>query len=167
MRKSYAVVGSALFLVAAPGTVAGLLPWCISGWNLQPAWFDHPLTREIGVLLIVMGLVPLLDSFAQFALKGLGTPAPVFPPGHLVVTGFYRHVRNPMYVGVVSVILGQALLFSDGRLLAYAAAVWLATHLFVVLYEEPALHRRFGNEYASFRRHVPRWIPRLRPWKGA
>jgi protein-S-isoprenylcysteine O-methyltransferase Ste14 len=116
--------------------------------------------------LVGLGIIPVLESFARFAWKGLGTPAPIAPTKHLVVSGFYRYVRNPMYVGVVSAILGQALLFGDVRLLAYAAAVWLATFLFVVVYEEPALRRQFGEEYANFRKHVPRWIPRLRPWKG-
>lgn len=90
----------------------------------------------------------------------------MFPTKHLVVSGFYRHVRNPMYVGVVGAILGQALLFSDRNLLIYAAAIGLGMHLFVVMYEEPALRRQFGEEYAAFRRHVPRWLPRLRPWKA-
>lgn len=96
MQKSRAVLWSALFLVIAPGTVAGLLPWAISGWNLEPAFFDFPAIRAIGILLIGLGLVPLVESFARFALKGLGTPAPILPTRHLVVSGFYRHVRNPM-----------------------------------------------------------------------
>lgn len=166
MQKSRAVLWSALFLVIAPGTVAGLLPWAISGWNLEPAFFDFPAIRAIGILLIGLGLVPLVESFARFALEGLGTPAPILPTRHLVVSGFYRHVRNPMYVGVVGIILGQALLFGDIRLLAYAGLVWLCVHAFVLGYEEPTLRRQFGGEYDTFRKHVPRWIPRLRPWKG-
>ena len=100
----------------------------------------------------------------RFAIEGLGTPAPIAPTRHLVVTGFYRHVRNPMYVAVLAVILGQALLFANARLLAYGAAFWLACHLFVVFYEEPTLRRSFGADYDAFRANVPRWIPRLRPW---
>ena len=166
MRRIFAVLGSALFLVIAPGTVVGFLPWYISRWHFQPPFFDYPAVRFAGAGLIVLGLIPLLESFARFALKGLGTPAPIFPTRHLVVTGFYRHVRNPMYVGVVGAILGQALLFSDVQLLAYAAIIWLGTHIFVVVYEEPKLQRAFAAEYAAFRKHVPRWIPRLVPWKG-
>jgi protein-S-isoprenylcysteine O-methyltransferase Ste14 len=164
MRKISAVLWSALFLVIGPGTVAGLLPWAISGWKFQPAFFGASVVCGIGVLLIVLGLIPLVESFARFALKGLGTPVPILPTRHLVVTGFYRHVRNPMYVGVVGVILGQALLFGDIRLLAYVVLVWLCFHAFVLGYEEPTLRRQFGDDYAAFCKHVPRWIPRLKPW---
>jgi protein-S-isoprenylcysteine O-methyltransferase Ste14 len=83
----------------------------------------------------------------------------------LVVTGLYRYVRNPMYVAVIGIILGQALLFADRRLLLYAALFWLACHAFVVAYEEPTLRRTFGVPYAAFCAHVPRWIPRLSPWR--
>jgi protein-S-isoprenylcysteine O-methyltransferase Ste14 len=106
------------------------------------------------------------DSFAQFALKGLGTPAPVFPTRHLVITGFYRYVRNPMYVAVVAVIIGQGLIFGNMRVLAYGALIWLGFHVFVVAYEEPTLQATFGSEYERFRAGVPRWIPRLSPWQG-
>ncbi len=166
MRKFFAVVGSALFLAIAPGTVAGFLPWYISHWRFQPAFFESDLSRYVGAALIVLGLIPLLESFVRFALKGVGTPAPVFPTRHLVVTGFYRRVRNPMYVGVAAAILGQGLLFGDIRLLLYAVVIFLCFHLFVVFYEEPALRRQFGEEYVTFRKHVPRWLPRLMPWKG-
>jgi protein-S-isoprenylcysteine O-methyltransferase Ste14 len=83
----------------------------------------------------------------------------------LVVTGLYRHVRNPMYVAVIGVIFGQALLFADARLLLYAALFWLACHAFVVVYEEPTLRRTFGAAHATFSANVPRWIPRLSPWR--
>ena len=164
MRKIFAVLGSALFLVIAPGTVVGLLPWLISQWQFRPAFFAG--SRIVGAVLIGLCLIPLLESFGRFALQGLGTPAPIFPTRHLVVTGFYRHVRNPMYVGVVGAILGQGLLFGDVRLIGYGALVWLGCHLFVVAYEEPKLKRRYGAEYEEFRAHVPRWLPRLTPWKA-
>ena len=115
---------------------------------------------------MAVGVPVLLDSFARFALQGLGTPAPVLPTRHLVVTGFFRHVRNPMYVAVASLIFGQGLFFGSVTVLEYGAAVWLAFFLFVLLYEEPTLRRTFGAEYEEFRAHVPRWIPRLRPWQG-
>jgi protein-S-isoprenylcysteine O-methyltransferase Ste14 len=108
----------------------------------------------------------LLDSFARFAIQGLGTPAPVLPTRHLVVTGFYRYVRNPMYVGGLAPVSGQGLLFGDVRLFAYGFFIWLASHLFVVGYEEPKLKKTFGQEYSEFCRNVPRWIPRLKPWKA-
>jgi protein-S-isoprenylcysteine O-methyltransferase Ste14 len=106
-----------------------------------------------------------VDSFARFALEGLGTPAPIAPPQKLVVTGLYRYVRNPIYFAVVSVIFGQALLFGDRVLLWYGALLWLFFHLAVVIYEEPTLEETFGTEYESFRTNVPRWIPRLTPWR--
>lgn len=113
------------------------------------------------------GLPVLLDSFARFALQGLGTPAPVFPTRHLVVSGLFRYVRNPMYVAVASLILGQGLFFGSVRVLEYGIAVWVAFHLFVLIYEELTLRRTYGSEYEEFCANVPRWIPRLRPWRRA
>ena len=115
-------------------------------------------------MVIVVGVPVLVDSFARFALKGLGTPAPVFPTQHLVVSGLYRYVRNPVYVAVLAVILGQGLLFGDVRVLEYGVLVWIAFHLFVLLYEEPTLRRSFGAEYENFCANVGRWIPRLSAW---
>jgi len=111
----------------------------------------------------VAGMLILIDSFARFAIQGLGTPAPVFPTRHLVITGLYRYVRNPMYVAVASLIVGQGLIFGNARVLEYGALVWLSFHIFVVVYEEPTLRASFGAEYESFCRSVPRWIPRLTP----
>ena len=108
----------------------------------------------------------LLESFARFAFEGLGTPAPVFPTRRLIVTGLYRHVRNPMYVAVVSLILGQALLFGNLFLLIYGAVVWACFHAFVLGYEEPRLTALYGSEYEQFRANVPRWLPRFRPWRA-
>ena len=155
-----AAVASAAFLVVAPGVVVGLIPWSISHWQLQAPLFGVPATRVLGTLLIVLGLPVLLDSFARFALDGLGTPAPIFPTRTLVIRGLYRYVRNPMYLAVVSIILGQGFLLGDRRLIVYGLLAWLATHLFVVLYEEPTLHRSYGADYDRYRATVPRWIPR-------
>jgi protein-S-isoprenylcysteine O-methyltransferase Ste14 len=84
-----------------------------------------------------------------------------------VVTGLYRYVRNPIYVALVAVILGQAVLFGDWRLLLYGALVFVAFHIFVLAYEEPTLRESFGAEYESYCANVPRWIPRLTPWRAA
>ena len=165
IRKISAIVGSAIFLVIAPGLVAGVAPWWISRWRLEAPFFGAPLFRYFGALLIAPGVIGLLDSFVRFAVQGVGTPAPVFPTRHLVVTGLYRYVRNPMYVAVVSSILGQGLFFGNVTLLKYGAFVWLLFHLFVLVYEEPTLRGSFGSEYDLFRANVPRWIPRLTPWK--
>ncbi|MBZ5524990.1 MAG: isoprenylcysteine carboxylmethyltransferase family protein [Acidobacteriia bacterium] len=161
MRRPLAILGSAFFLVIAPGTVAGYVPWRITRWQFQ-GWSHASLAlQSAGVLLLAAGVPILLHSFAQFAFRGLGTPAPPFPTQHLVVSGFYRYVRNPMYIAVVSVILGQGLLFGSVRVLEYGAMVWLAFHLFVLLYEEPTLRRTFGAEYVAYCTEVRRWLPRL------
>jgi protein-S-isoprenylcysteine O-methyltransferase Ste14 len=163
MKRASAILGSGIFLVIAPGTLAVYVPWAICRWRFAPPLFGLFPVRIIGALMIAIGLPVLLDSFARFAIQGLGTPAPVAPPLHLVVTGLYRYVRNPMYVAVLLVIFGQGLLFGNVRLLEYGLVVWLGFVAFVLVYEEPALRRKFGKEYDEFRAHVPRWVPRLRP----
>src|SRR5262249_33642709 len=115
---------------------------------------------------ILAGVPGVVDSFARFALQGLGTPAPLAPPRHLVVTGLYRYVRNPIYVSIVAVILGPALLFADWRLIAYGGLFCVACHVFVVVYEEPTLRQTFGAQYESFCANVPRWIPRVTAWQS-
>jgi protein-S-isoprenylcysteine O-methyltransferase Ste14 len=164
MRRLFAILGSAAFLVIAPGVVAGYVPWLISHWQIEAPLLNFFPFRVAGGFLITAALPGLLDSFARFAIKGLGTPAPVFPTRHLVVTGLYRYVRNPMYVSVVSIILGQGLLMGNLRVLEYGLAVWAAFHVFVLAYEEPTLRSTFGAEYEVFCKNVPRWIPRLTPW---
>jgi protein-S-isoprenylcysteine O-methyltransferase Ste14 len=166
MRKVLAVVGSAVFLVIAPGFVAGLAPWWMTHWQVEAPFFGLQVLRWVGALFIALGAIGLLDSFVRFALQGLGTPAPVFPTRHLVVSGLYRYVRNPMYVAVVSTVLGQSLIFGSVRLLEYGGLAWLVAHLFVLFYEEPTLRASFGSEYEAFCAEVPRWIPRLTPWSS-
>src|SRR5271170_6132481 len=124
MRRVLAVIGTAVFLALAPGTVAGLAPWWITRWDVQSATIARLPVRVSGAMLVAVGLVVLLDSFARFALKGLGTPAPVFPTQHLVVSGLYRYVRNPMYVAVEALIVGQGLLLANARVLEYGALIW-------------------------------------------
>jgi len=166
MRRFLAIIGSAIFFVIAPCFVAGLVPFWISRWVFDPPLLGLSALRIAGAILILAGLPILVDSFARFAIQGLGTPAPVFPAKHLVVTGWYRYVRNPMYVAVASEIFGQGLLFGNANVLLYGAAVWLAFHLFVLAYEEPTLRATFGDQYKQFCENVPRWIPRLTEWKG-
>ena len=167
MSKAIAVLGSALFFVIAPLVLAGFVPWWVTHWEFRPAFFGVDLTRILGGILIIVGVPGLVDSFARFALEGLGAPAPIAPTQKLVVTGLYRYVRNPIYIAVVAVIFGQALLFGDWRLIWYGALLWLVFHVAVVMYEEPTLKETFGTEYESFRTNVPRWIPRLTPWGAA
>src|SRR5262245_41657784 len=166
MSKAIAVLGSALFFIIAPLMLAAVVPWWVTSWEFRRAFFGVELTRVLGGVLIIAGVPVLVDSFARFALEGVGTPAPVAPTRKLVVTGLYRYVRNPIYVAVVAAILGQAFLFGDWRLLGYGALCWIGFHIFVVLYEEPTLKRTFGMEYDAFQANVPRWIPRLTPWRA-
>jgi protein-S-isoprenylcysteine O-methyltransferase Ste14 len=158
-----AAIGSALFLLVAPGTVAGLVPWLLTGWESR-SW-PWPL-RAVGALLLAAAVLALLSAFARFAREGIGTPAPVAPTQRLVVGGLYRHVRNPMYVAVVGAVLGQGLLLGQPVLLAYGAGLWAVFAAFVHGYEEPVLLDTYGEEYEHFRAAVPAWLPRLRPWRG-
>jgi protein-S-isoprenylcysteine O-methyltransferase Ste14 len=138
----------------------------ITRWHIESnALWSLPL-KILGATLVLAGLAVLTDSFVRFAIKGLGTPAPPLPTRHLVVSGLYRYVRNPMYVAVAAAIFGQALVFGNRTLLVYGAFVCLCFHLFVIAYEEPSLRARFGAEYSEFCAAVPRWIPRLSPWQG-
>lgn len=163
MRKSRAATGSAVFFAAAPGVVAGLVPWSLTGWDAGAA----PLAvRAAGALLTAAGGAVLVHAFARFVAEGAGTPAPIAPTERLVVGGLYRHVRNPMYVAVLAAIAGQGLLLARPILFLYAVVAGAAMMAFARWHEEPALHRRYGDNYERYRRNVPAWWPRLRPWRG-
>jgi protein-S-isoprenylcysteine O-methyltransferase Ste14 len=161
MRRARPLIGTFAFLVVAPGVVAGLLPWLITDWDANAWW---PPVRALGWVMIAAGLAVLLEAFIRFAIEGIGTPAPVAPTQRLVVGGAYRYVRNPMYVAVAALIVGQALALGQATLLAYALAFGVAVAAFVYGYEQPTLARRFGAEYEAYRRAVPAWWPRLTPW---
>jgi protein-S-isoprenylcysteine O-methyltransferase Ste14 len=161
MSRGRSILATAAFLCLAPGTVAGLIPWWISRWQFQSPFFGLEPVRWFGVLLIALAAPILLESFGRFALEGLGTPAPILPTQHLVVKGFYRYMRNPMYVAVISIIIGQALLLGSGSLLVYAVVVWAGFLGFVLSYEEPKLRKTYGAEYEAYCARVPRWIPRI------
>ena len=159
------MVGSGVFFVLAPGVMAGLVPWLISGWQLRGPMSPFAIARMVaGGLLLVAGVVVLVRAFARFAIEGRGTPAPVAPTEHLVIGGDYRFVRNPMYLAVVASVLGQALVFGSVALLLYAVAIWGITAAFVRWYEEPVLLERYGDEYQRYRHAVRAWLPRLRPF---
>lgn len=157
--RAKAALGSGVFLLVAPGTVAGLVPWLITGWRSADPWIG---LRVGGALLIAAGVAVLVHAFARFVVEGIGTPAPVAPTEKLVVGGLYRYVRNPMYVAVAATIIGQALLLGRPVLLAYALVFMGTVAAFVKLYEEPVLSRRYGAQYDEYRRAVPAWRPRLR-----
>ena len=163
--RRQAAIGSVLFFLAAPGIVAGLVPWWLTGYQLNPSprWLLG-LRFGAGGLLLLAGLAVLIRAFGRFVLEGRGTPAPIAPTEVLVVGGDYRYVRNPMYVAVVACILGQAVILGSLALLGYAAAVWLAMAAFVHWYEEPVLQVRYGSHYEEYRSAVRAWIPRAHPW---
>jgi protein-S-isoprenylcysteine O-methyltransferase Ste14 len=160
-RRRRAAAGSFVFLVLVPGVVAGLGPWWVAE---RTGGADMPLgARVAGIALVVTGAALLLHAFAAFVVEGAGTPAPVAPTERLVVGGLYRHVRNPMYLAVGAIIVGQALISGSVALVVYAAVFFAVVDAFVRWHEEPALARRYGGEYDAYRADVRRWRPRVRP----
>ena len=138
------------------------MPWLITDWRPLPPTDGPGAFRWTGLILIAAGLAVVLEAFARFAWEGLGTPAPVAPTRTLVVTGFYRFVRNPMYVAVTALIFGQAVLFASWGVAVYGVVIAGAFVSFVHLYEEPTLRAAYGEEYAVYCAATPRWIPRFR-----
>ena len=160
MRRPRAALGSAVFLAVAPGIVAGVGPWLLTGWETADDW--GVAVRAVGWVLVVVGATLLVQAFARFVREGAGTPAPVAPTEYLVVGGLYRYVRNPMYLAVAATIVGQALILGSRLLFGYAALFLAVVATFVRLYEEPTLLRRYGAEYEAYCVAVPAWLPRLR-----
>lgn len=144
-----------VFTLVVPGTFAVYLPWLIAR-GLPPGSLGYV---QISLVLVLVGGVIYMWCLWDFATFGRGTPAPIDAPKRLVVRGLYRYTRNPMYVGVLAVIAGWAVLFQAPALVLYAFVVGVAFHLFVVLYEEPHLRRLFGVEYEHYCSHVSRWLP--------
>ncbi len=165
MKRTSAAFGSFVWLVLAPGTVCGLVPWLITGWR-QPG-DSVPGVDALGWALVLAGAAVLGHAFVAFAWHGRGTPAPAAPTERLVVEGAYRYVRNPMYVAVLALVLGQVLLFASWGLFAYLVVIVIAQSAFVHIYEEPTLREAYGPSYDEFCENVPRWLPRLTPWQGA
>jgi len=147
-----------VFTLLVPGTVVVLIPRWVVG---AQAGLAPPPLLVLGALLLGGGASLVARCFWGFAAEGRGTPAPWDPPRRLVVRGPYRWVRNPIYVGVVGILAGEAALFACWALAAWALTAAVLFHLFVVLYEEPDLRLRFGADYESYLREVPRWLPRL------
>jgi protein-S-isoprenylcysteine O-methyltransferase Ste14 len=166
VRKAKAAAGSLVFFAVAPGVVAGLVPWWLTGWEKDEPLPGWALVQILGWVVVAAGVVVVVQAFARFVHEGLGTPAPVAPTEHLVVGGLYRYVRNPMYLAVAATIVGQALILGQPLLLLYAGAFLLTVAAFVHWYEEPTLRRQFGADYDAYLRPVPGWWPRRTPWKG-
>ena len=149
------IVKTVIFTILVPGTVAVVLPRAIGTDASAPT-----LDSSIGFLPMVLGVAIYLWCAWDFATAGQGTPAPIDAPKRLVVRGLYRFVRNPMYVGVLTVLFSESVVFRSRRILTYAIVVFLFFHLMVMLYEEQALKRKFGASYEEYLKSVPRWIPR-------
>lgn len=147
---------SIFFAILIPGTVAFVFPYLI----VSPAFAESRSWIWIGLLPICIGAAVLIECIWDFVVTGRGTLFPVEPPTHLVVRGLYCHVRNPMYVGVLLVSLGEALLFASLPLLVFSLVACGVFHLWVVFYEEPTLRRMFGPSYEEYTRTVHRWLPR-------
>jgi protein-S-isoprenylcysteine O-methyltransferase Ste14 len=156
-----ALLKTALFTVLVPGTVTILVPYYLLSSRTNGPPLNSGVLRYFGVLPIIGGALVYLRCAWDFAIGGRGTPAPVDPPTELVVRGLYRYVRNPMYIGVALLILGEAAFFRARILFEYAVIAFIFFHLFVLLYEEPTLRRKFGESYDRYCRSVPRWIPRM------
>ena len=161
-----ALAGSAIFFLIGPGLEAGVGPYALTGFETGdglPGWAG---LRGLGAVLIAGGMAVLLHAFWRFARDGAGTPSPMAPARELVVSGAYRHVRNPMYVATAAVIVGEGLLLRRPILLVAAAVYCAALAGLARLREEPLLLRRFGRRYEAYRRAVPGWVPRVTPWRG-
>jgi protein-S-isoprenylcysteine O-methyltransferase Ste14 len=162
MRKSAAVI-SVAWGAALGGTFGCLLPYLLNDWHFHRPLAYWPVAQAAGAVLICGGLVPIVRSFVEF-INANGTPVPVAAPPRLVVSGFYRYVRNPIYLGFLAVLVGETLLFGSRGLLDYTAVALCIGVAVVRFYEEPTLTRKFGAEYQQYRRAVRAWIPRLQPW---
>jgi protein-S-isoprenylcysteine O-methyltransferase Ste14 len=162
LRRS--IVASVLFTAfGGPCLLLLVFPWLITRFHLlrhEPLW-----RMGFAALLIAAGLIPLFESIVRFIAVGRGSLMPTVPTEHLVVSGLYRFVRNPMYVGVLTAIAGETLLLCSVDLAVYLFAVWIGFSLFVIFYEEPRMARTFGPEYLRYKEHVPRWLPRISPWR--
>ncbi len=146
---------SLLFLIFVPGLLLGVLPY----WLLMntPALFDLGILRWAAIPLWIAGAEMMLWCFYDFTFKGRGTPAPIDPPRELVISGLYRFTRNPMYFSGIVILSGYTIWWPSPSLLITPVIFWLATHLFIVFYEEPTLRKKFGAAYEQYCRDVPRW----------
>lgn len=159
-------------IVLLPGNALVVIPvvigWVARGTDygtrpVSPADF----TLWLGAASALVGLSFCVWTMRLFSATGEGTPAPWDPIRKLVVTGPYRHVRNPMIAGVIFMLVGETLVFRSFALMGWTALFVVANMIYLPLFEEPGLESRYGDEYRRYKRNVPRWLPRLRPWKGA
>jgi protein-S-isoprenylcysteine O-methyltransferase Ste14 len=158
MTSALLALRSLLWAILLPGFFAGYLPWRYFGLRDARVDWSNPVS-VLGLLCIVLGALLLAACILEFARRGRGTLSPVDPPRHLVVSGLYRFVRNPMYLSVTMIVLGEALVARSQALAIYWAVWFACANLFVIGYEEPTLRRQFGASYDAYTRQVGRWIP--------
>jgi len=149
---------NALFTVVVPGTVGVIVPYRI-GLRRMASGMPWSPRQYVALCLLAVGGAIYFRCVWDFARTGRGTPAPIDAPKVLVVRGLYQYVRNPIYIGVLLIVLGWAVYFASFRVLVYGAVVALGFHLFVTLVEEPSLRRRFGESYERYCGAVRRWVP--------
>ena len=153
-----------LFAILIPGTVVGYIPYLIISRYCLSDGISFSISILLPILLFSAGLLVALRCAMDFVFRGYGTPAPIDPPKELVVQGLYRYTHNPMYLGILMILQGEAWAFWCSAQLLYAIVLWICFHLFVVFYEEPILLRRFGDAYRQYRASVPRWWVRWKPY---
>jgi len=158
------IISILFFVFGGPAILLVYLPYWLTGFRIpanEPRWEEW-----MAWVLIAAGVAPLLESAVRFVRVGKGTLVPTNATEHLVVSGLYRYVRNPMYVGVATCLAAEAILFGSADVLVELVLALIGVHLFVCFYEEPTLMKRYGMEYDEFKRNVPRWLPRFTPWAG-
>ncbi|HKE91897.1 MAG TPA: isoprenylcysteine carboxylmethyltransferase family protein [Gemmatimonadales bacterium] len=165
MASFWLALRSLFWTVALPGMVAGYVPWRYVGLSHASFSWRDPV-QLVGALFVTVGAAVLATCIWEFARSGRGTLSPVDPPKQLVVRGLYRYVRNPMYVGVTTMLLGELLVTRTTTFALYCAGWLVAVNLFIIGYEEPTLRSQFGASYEAYTKSVGRWIPR-RPRRGS
>jgi protein-S-isoprenylcysteine O-methyltransferase Ste14 len=153
------LIKTVIFTFVVPGTVTILIPYWLLSSRSEPTPLEIGIVRYFGLLPLLLGSLIYSWCAWDFTFAGRGTPAPIDPPKELVVRGLYQYVRNPMYVGILAILFGEALFFESQTLFAYAVVAFIFFHLFVVLYEEPVLLQKFGESYQRYRQVVPQWVP--------
>ncbi len=156
------IIKTFFFMMIGPGSVIVYLPFLLMYFLGPPNFYKTGQLQYVGLIPVLAGICISLWCFYHFIFFGKGTPVPIDPPKKLVIIGLYRFVRNPMYIGILIILIGEAVLFRSYLLSGYTAGVFCLFHMFIIGYEEPSLKSRFGKEYEDYCSSVPRWIFRLR-----
>ena len=165
-EQGWALLKTLIFGLVIGYFIVYYLPWTLAIRGYEASYAGAGALRWFGVVPLVAGAFIALRCAFAFAWTGRGTPVPLDPPRTLVVSGFYRYVRNPMFLGVCLLLLGEIVLWGSlAAGLGYVAVVAASVTLLILLHEEPSLRAKFGADYEEYCRNVPRFLPRLRPWR--